>query len=93
MTHPIVKAVDKLKQSATGTKRRVFVVETQGARGIYFGYVGLMMMTLMLMVDENERPGGDDDNDDHENNDEITNDFDNDDDNDYLKLILAKANW
>jgi len=32
----IVKAVDKLKQSATGTKRRVFVLETQGA---YCGYL------------------------------------------------------
>jgi len=32
----IVKAIDKLKQSATGTRRRVFVVETQGA---FCGYL------------------------------------------------------
>ena len=30
----ITMAVDKLKQSATGTKKRVFVVETQGTRGV-----------------------------------------------------------
>lgn len=34
-----VQAIDKIKQSATGTKRRVFVVETMGA---YCGYLATL---------------------------------------------------